>query len=148
LQEVFVSLQKAAAKKIQAFASRKNANQICRTPFRHEKSRRKKNSNICKITKTQINLQEVFVSLQKAAAKKFQTFAARKNANQICRTPFRHEKSRRKKISNLFVPKKHGSNLQDAISSRKKLPQKKFRPLRDEKTWIKTVCVMIRMMMG
>jgi hypothetical protein len=51
-------------------------------------------------------------------------------------TLLRHEKSCRKRISNIFVTKKHGSNLQDAVLSRKKLLQKNFRPFRDEKTRI------------
>jgi hypothetical protein len=57
--------------------------------------------------------------------------------NQICRTFFRHEKSRRRKNLDFFVTKKHESNLQDAASSRKKLLQKNFRLFRHEKTRIK-----------
>jgi hypothetical protein len=38
--------------------------------------------------------------------------------------PFRHEKSRRKKISSRFVTKTHKPDLHDAVSSRKKPPQR------------------------
>jgi hypothetical protein len=51
--------------------------------------------------------------------------------------PFRHEKSRHRKTSCIFVTKRHEPNLQNAISSRKELPQKNFMHFRHEKVWIK-----------
>jgi hypothetical protein len=83
--------------------------------------------------KTRIKFTGCCFVTKKVAAEKFQAVARRKNVNQTCRAPFHHEKSRRRKISSSCATEKRESNLQNAVSSRKKPPQENFKWFRDKK---------------